>query len=115
MVKFLSAMKLEMGLLIVGIVLSASASAQVVHEFRADGEDQTLSDALRFFTGSCAEIAYLSDVQKRVLVDGRNADDFGQFCFPEDPYECTDYNQTVSGFGTLSTNEGGYFCRFSPH
>jgi len=73
-------------------------------------EDLAQSDAFRLFSGSCAELAYLSDSQKRTLADPKNEENLSQFCFPEEPFECSDYNQLIANLGTLKTSEGGFHC-----
>ena len=73
-------------------------------------EANSLSDAFKLFSGSCAELAYLSESQKRMLADPKNEENLSQFCFPEEPFECSDYNQLVTSLGTLKTSEGGFHC-----
>ena len=88
--------------------LRGGASAQP-EDSRAS-EEISESDALRLFSGSCAELAYLSEKQKHTLADPKNDENMPQFCFPEEPFECSDYNQLVASLGELKTSEGGFHC-----
>ena len=68
----------------------------------------------RAFSGSCAELAYMSESQRRTMIDLANEENFEEFCFPEDPFECSDFSPSIAQWGHLQTNDGGYWCRFVP-
>jgi hypothetical protein len=85
----------------------ALALALMPFELRAE-------DDPRAFSGSCAELAYMSESQRRAMVDVTNEENFEEFCFPEDPFECSDFSPSLAKWGQLQTNDGGYWCRFTP-
>jgi hypothetical protein len=60
--------------------------------------------------GSCAALAYTTNVELADLLSEAYSDDLGSFCIPEEPMECSDYSTFLKGRGRLVTGEDGYHC-----
>jgi len=86
--------------------LLALTLAVVVSSPAALGEEE---DPFRL-GGSCAALAYTTTGDLVDLLNETYADDFGSFCVPEEPMECSDYSTFLKGRGRLITGEDGYHC-----
>ncbi len=60
--------------------------------------------------GSCAGLAYMNASQLKAFLNAGYSDDFHSFCYPEEPYSCTDYTSYLKGLGRMTTGEDGYHC-----
>ncbi len=60
--------------------------------------------------GSCAGLAYMNAGQLKAYVAASYSDDFHSFCFPEEPFSCSDYTSFLKGLGRMTTGEDGYHC-----
>jgi len=84
----------------------------------ADKDDAAAAGAravsIREFSGSCAELSYMSEAQRKALTEGASEGELERFCHPEEPFECSDYGSSIAHWGSLQTNDDGFWCRFVP-
>src|SRR4051812_37472624 len=99
------------GLPVLGLAFGYSAPA------KADIEDDLrgLNLGEAFKPGSsCAGLAYLSEGQLRESMGSTFAAEFNNYCYPEEPFDCTDYSSFLKGLAQLSTGSDGYYCQLHP-
>lgn len=60
--------------------------------------------------GSCAALAYLDASQLKQYVSAAYSDDFHSFCYPEEPFSCSDYTSFLRGLGRMAIGDDGYHC-----
>jgi hypothetical protein len=63
--------------------------------------------------GSCAAMAYIEEAQLTYLISDAFKDEFPSFCYPEEPYDCSDYTSFLKGAGTLEAGVDGYYCKLN--
>lgn len=95
------------GVLLGSVLLESPAVAQQqADEPAAAGDD----DSFRI-GGSCAALAFLTAEQIKHHAGMAFSDELHAFCYPEEPFDCTDYTGFLKGLGSMSTGNDGYFCR----
>jgi hypothetical protein len=86
------------------VILSLGLSSEIVAQ-----EGSVEEDGFEV-GGSCASLAYLGAGQLKAFLSSGYSDDFHSFCYPEEPYSCSDYTSYLKGLGRMTTGEDGYHC-----
>lgn len=73
-------------------------------------EQAELGDEFRIGT-SCAGLAYTSTESLRSLVRSAFGEELHAFCYPEEPFDCSDYTVYLKGLGTLLSGDDAYHCQ----
>lgn len=99
----------------IALTMALGHSAPVI---ASDIEDETpgliLEEEAFKIGGSCAALAYLSEAQLRKYTGSTFAVEFNAYCYPEEPFDCTDYSSFLKGMGQLSAGSDGYYCQLHP-
>jgi hypothetical protein len=56
-------------------------------------------------------MAYLELAQLKYVTGPTFKDEFQSFCYPEEPFDCSDYTSLLKGLGHLEAGLDGYYCR----
>lgn len=92
------------GFTAVTLFLTLSLSSEIV------AQDISTEDVTFEVGGSCAGLAYMNANQLKAFISAGYSDDFHSFCYPEEPYSCSDYTSYLKGLGRMTTGEDGYHC-----
>lgn len=76
--------------------------------------ETTGEDELFRIGGSCAGLAFLETEEIRRHVALALGDELEGFCYPEEPFDCSDYSGFLKGIGTLVSSEDAAVCRLNP-
>lgn len=77
-----------------------------------DKDKVVAGDGETFQIGSsCAAMAYLEQSQIQYMISPAFKEEFQSFCYPEEPFDCSDYVSLLRGLAMLESGLDGYYCK----